>query len=147
VVERLQQLDDILAREERNRAFGQCLDLEDLRVAAPGIDVINVTDKIPWTSELHQDAGSIGPRTVNLDQAGEDPEHHVGRRTLQKDDGALVVVDHGVMAGDFIDELARNAKIAKPHLQPACCIGSSLRRVHRAHVSYKFENPAASYGF
>ncbi len=59
----------------------------------------------------------------------------VGRRSLQKDHGALVVVDHGVMAGDFIDELARNAKIAKPHLQPACCIGSSFRRVHRARVS------------
>ena len=43
-----------------------------------GIDIINVTDKIPRTSELDQDPGSIGPRTINLDQAGDDPEHHVG---------------------------------------------------------------------
>ena len=58
----------------------------------------------------------------------------VGRRSLQKDHGALVVVDHGVMAGDFIDELARNAKIAKPHLQPACCIGSCQRRSESTSV-------------
>jgi hypothetical protein len=76
--------------------FGQCLDLEDLGVTAPGIDVINVTDKIPRTSELDQNTSSIVPRTVNLDQAGEDPEHDVGWRALQKDHSALVVVDHGV---------------------------------------------------
>jgi len=64
VVERLQQLDDMLPREERNRAFGQCLDLEDLGAATSGIDVINVTDKIPRTSELDQDPGSIGPWTI-----------------------------------------------------------------------------------
>src|ERR1700730_9985107 len=120
----------MLAREECHRAFGQCLDLEDLSAAASGIDVINVTDKIPWTRELDQDTGSIGPRTANLDPAGEDPEHHVGRRTLQKDRRALVVADHRVMADDFIDELTRNAKIGKSHLQTACCIGSCFRWVH-----------------
>jgi hypothetical protein len=30
VLERLEQLDDMLAREKRNRGFGQRLDLEDL---------------------------------------------------------------------------------------------------------------------
>ena len=54
----------------------------------------------------------------------------VGRRSLQKDHGALVVVDHRVMADDFIDELTGNAKITKSHLQTACCIGSRFQWVH-----------------
>jgi len=61
VIERLQQRDDILTRKECNRGLGQCLGLGDLGVAAPRIDVINGTDKIPQTSEPNQDTGSIGP--------------------------------------------------------------------------------------
>ncbi len=59
MVKRLQEFDDVVASEKCNRAFGQCLDLEDLRSATSGIDVINVTDEIPRARELDHDSCSV----------------------------------------------------------------------------------------
>jgi len=67
VVERLQEFDDVLARAERNRAFGQSLDLEDLGPTTSGIDVIDVTNEIACSRELDENSGSVRARAINLD--------------------------------------------------------------------------------
>ena len=105
-----------------DRASSQCLDLKDLRSAASGIEVINVTDEISGARELDHDSRPVGAWTIDLDQAREYPKEKVCRRALKEYHRTLVVIDQRMVAHDFIDKLCGNPKLAELHFQAVSCL-------------------------
>src|SRR5262245_20158215 len=85
--------ENLIAAEQRNRAFGGDLGLEHPGMSAIVVEVVGITDNLAWSGQSNQSAIPIADRAIDAHVTGENACHHAVGVSLAKKHRALLEGD------------------------------------------------------